>query len=236
MTLGEAIDRVQNRAGLSESSATYTTRARSYLSMIAMEVSNLVPWWWLDRTTTFDTVASTRTYTPIASQITALYSLWDEDNERHVDFVTADEYDALDPEHTDEGTVEAACVEGVDATTGYPVIGLWRVPSAVVTIRIRYRIEINEWTSSNDSSDFLALGIPRLLENALVYGATGLVMEENGDEQGAAREGANMARIVELAKKRNLDMVHGDRRFLPLRGRGSPRPLIQVGTSLAEDS
>ena len=233
MTLGESIDKVLNRAGLAESSTKYTDDARTYLSMFATELIHLVPWWFLDRTTTFDTVDGTRTYQPVSGPVTTFYSFTDQTNARPLTALTPDEYDLTDPDRDDSGTVEAVSIEGVDATTGYPVVGLWRTPDDAYTIRVRYRIDIAEWASTDDASEMTTLGIPPIIRNALIYGATSLFLEELGDDSSSQRETVNMKRAIVAAQKRNLDMIRGNRRNLPKRDTGGA--LIRVGSSLAEE-
>ena len=55
MTLGEAITMVLNRVGLDTTNVDFKNEARNYINLTAVEVSNLVDWWWLDRTATFRT-------------------------------------------------------------------------------------------------------------------------------------------------------------------------------------
>lgn len=55
MTLNEGIELVLDRVGLDAGNTSFKNRARKYLNLTAIEVSNLLKWWWLDRTTTFRT-------------------------------------------------------------------------------------------------------------------------------------------------------------------------------------
>lgn len=228
MTLAQAISRTLRRAGLTLTETEEQDRARECLSMILAEVMPATKWWWLDRTTTFNTVASTRTYQPISGNVTNWWSFVDETNDNPLEIVGPDKYDLLDLDRGDEGTVEAVYIEGLDATTGYPVVGLWRTPSAVATIRIRYQTDISEWTSSSDSSQLLTLGVPRLIENILIYGAAGMILDEEGDESQALMESRKKDIAMNLAMRQNLAM-QGNRMYIP-RGSSEDELLINVGT------
>lgn len=229
MTLAQGIERVLNRTGLSDTADEFKDRARDYINMMLAEVSPEVDWWWLNRETTFATVASTRVYQPVSGGVTSWYSFYDVTNSRDLIIVGPDEYDLSDIDRSDEGTVEKIFVGGADATTGYPTVELWRTPNAVATIRLRYRAETTDWTSANDASNFITLGIPKVMESVLIYGAASLYMEENGDDTGAQREGGNLARALEAAKKQNKAM-QGNRRYLPIPADQYNDSLITLGT------
>jgi hypothetical protein len=230
MTLNQAITTVLKRVGLSTAAGELQDQARLYLGMVVAEVSPLANWWWLDRTATFATVNGTRTYTPISGNVAAWFSFVDQSNNRTLSIVGPDEYDALDLDRDDTGTVEAVFIGGLDSSTGYPTIELWRTPSAAATIRVRYRQDIGAWTSSNDSSELLALGIPRIMENVLIYGASALFMDEEGDEGSAAKEDARYSQVLSLALRQN-SRQQGNRRYPPLRKRAADSELVlRVGT------
>ena len=233
MLLSAAIDRVQNRVGLAESSTITTTRARDYINMWVTENAALVPWWFLDRTATFSTVSGTAVYSPISGSVTDFYSFVDETNGRLLSLLHRGEFDDLDPELDDSGDPEAVMIDGVSATTGYPQLRLWRIPSSVVVIRVGYHIQVAEWSSTDDATDLAVLGIPPILQNALIYAATALYLEENGDDTGSDREQGNLSRAIRLAQRQNERMLNGDRRFLPIRDEGGA--LIRVGTSLVTE-
>ena len=112
MTLSQAITTVLKRVGLSTAAGELQDQARLYLGMVVAEVSPLADWWWLDRTTTFSTVASTRTYTPISGNVAAWFSFVDQSNNRTLAIVGPDEYDALDLDRDDAGTVESVFIGG----------------------------------------------------------------------------------------------------------------------------
>ena len=60
MTLAEGIELVLDRVGLEAINTTFKNRARQYLNINAVEIANLLKWWWLNRTVTFRT---TKTFT-----------------------------------------------------------------------------------------------------------------------------------------------------------------------------
>ena len=105
MTLSEGITRVLNRVGLSDTTAEYQNRARDYINQIVAETVPLLDWWFLNAETTFNTVASTRTYQPVSGNVTAWYSFMDTTNNRLIEIVGPDEYDLSDIDRSDEGTV-----------------------------------------------------------------------------------------------------------------------------------
>ena len=215
--------------GLSDSTEEFKGRARDYINQMLAEIMPLVPWWWLDKESTFTTVADTRTYQPVSGNITGWYSFYDETNSRKLTIVGPAEYELSDIDRSESGTVEKVFIGGTDATTGYPTIELWRTPSSDDTIRMRYKQDIDEWTSSNDASDFLTLGIPRIMESVLIYGAASLYMEQEGDDSGAGREGGNLSRALDAAKLQNLAM-QGDRTYKAIPADQSYDGLFRIGT------
>jgi len=231
MTLSEGITLVLRRAGLSTSASELRTRARAYLSFALAEVVPLVPWWWLDRTTTFSTSASTRTYQPVSGNVTAWYSFVDQTNDQTLTIVGSDTYDSIDVNRDETGDPEIVFLAGLDTSTGYPVVELWRIPDGTFTIRARYRADINEWTSSNDDSDFLTLGLQRILETVVIHGDTAVLQEEEGDDSAAAAEAGRQSRAVQLAQRQNL-LMQGNRGAPPVRMQGGDMPLIKVSSTL----
>jgi hypothetical protein len=231
MTLAEGITRVLNRVGLSDTTTEFKDRARDYINQILAETVPSPSWWWLDRTTTFATVASTRVYSPVSGNVTSWYSFVDETNNRPLTIVGPDEYDLSDVDRSQTGSVDRVFIGGQDATTGHPTVELWRTPDSVETIRVRYKADIDEWTSSDDLTDFLALRIPRIMESVLIYGASSLYMEENGDDSGGAREAGNFQRALQQAKKQNVEM-QGNRKYIPLPADQIEDGLITIGTDI----
>ncbi len=187
-------------------------------------------------TTAFSSSAGTRTYKPISSGVGSWYSFYDQTNENPLVIIGPDEYDQLSEDYSDTGTVESVYVGGVDTTTGYPIIELWRIPGTTnETIRVRYRIAMTSWASGNDATTLLALGIPQILEGALVYGATKLYLQEKGDEQGAARELREADRVVNLALRQNLRM-QGNRTYPAAPPSSAPPYRIVVDSTLVTTS
>lgn len=191
----------------------------------------MVPWWWLDRTTTFATVASTRTYNPISGNVTAWWSFVDETNNLTLDIIGPDAYDSYDPDRSESGNPRAVYVSGVDDTTGYPAVDVFPLPDAANTIRVRYRLEIAAWTSSDDATELSVLGVPRIIESVLIYGATSLYLEDEGDDGGAGVESQNFQRALMAAKEQNLAM-QGNKKNRPVNPAENPA-LISVDSTLA---
>lgn len=92
MTLTQAIALVLRRVGLSTTQSSYKDIAREYLSLAIAETANMLPWWWLDQTTTFKTTntltvtsasgtfAAGETITGGTSGSTATVDAWDATN------------------------------------------------------------------------------------------------------------------------------------------------------------
>ena len=165
-------------------------------------------------TATYKSSANTRVYTPIDGYVGAFWSFMDETNENPIGIIGPDKYDLLDEDRSLTGNAYKALIGGVDETTGYPTVALYYTPSDTnVIIRVRYQIAVASWASSDDSSTFLKLGIPQTGENALVYGATKLMLQEKGDDAGAQRESMELERAIALMKRQNL-LQQGNRRYI----------------------
>ena len=187
-------------------------------------------------TAAFGSSAGTRVYKPISSAVGSWYSFYDQTNENPLAIIGPDQYDLLSGDYSDTGTVESVFVGGVDTTTGYPIIELWRVPDTTnETIRVRYRIAMTSWVSGNDTSSFLTLGLPQVLEGALVYGATKLYLMEKGDHDGAMRESSELARTVDLALRQNLHQ-QGNRTYPAAAPTTAPPFQIVVDSTLVTTS
>ena len=298
MTLAQGITRILQRTGKSITDSDFKDRARNYVNMILAEHMPLIPWWWLDKTTTFTTTETftisiiagtftagetitgdggstavvdaytagattitahtisaaftasetvtggtsgatatyasttrTRTYTPVSGNVTAWHSFVDQSNNRTLDIISNDAYDSFDPDRDQEGDARAVYISGVDATTGDPAIDIFPLAPASDVLRIRYRKDVDEWTSSNDATDFLVLGIPRVFESVLVYGATALYLEDEGDDSGANRESQNLARALDAARRQNKGM-QGNRQFFGRDSGDEFSALIRVDSSI----
>ena len=182
-------------------------------------------------TSTYVSREYTRVYTPISGPVTEWFTFTNETDNEPIDIVGSERYDALDWDRDDEGSVRAALVGGMDDDTGYPQIELWRTPGTTnQTIRVTYEADIAEWTSSNDDSTFLALGVPRIIERCIIYGAVSLYLEESGDDTGSEREAGNFVRTLRRCKRQNRRM-QGNRAAPPIRD--TDTLVINFGTSLA---
>ena len=188
---------------------------RGYFDQIIIEILPLVNWWWLDKTTTFATVASTRSYQPVAGNVTAWWSFVNETENRPMTIIGADGYDVADPDRSDTGSARAVFISGMDATTGYAVVDLFPLPDVADTIRARYRLDIATFTSANDATDLTILGLPEIIQNLMMYGGAAFYMEESGDDSGSRRERVgNYQRVLTAARKQNVAM-QGNRRYVP---------------------
>jgi|TARA_R110000744_G_scaffold328188_4_gene433855 hypothetical protein len=233
MLLSAAITLVLTRTGKTISETDSRDQARQYLSLATTEFiqPTLAMWWFLDKTTTFTTVASTRTYQPVSAQVSQWYSFVDQTNNYGLPIVGPDQYDANDFDLTETGTAEIVYISGMDATTGYPVIEIGPTPGTTGdVIRVRYRIDIPEWAASDDATELTVLGLIPIAQNCIVYNASSMYLEDEGDTQSAAREAARYGDCLTLAVGQNRRM-QGNRRFPPRRGQ-QDQPLIRVDSGL----
>jgi hypothetical protein len=183
-------------------------------------------------TATFGSSTKTRLYSPISAQVSAWYSFYDRTNGARLDIIDPDMADGYDSQRDETGSLSGVVIEGLDATTGYPVIQLYPADSTTnETVQVRYRQDIAAWTSSNDASQLTVLGIPRVLEHGLVEGATGLHRAEKGDVEGAKEAREGLATVVELMMGQNV-MMQGNQRYLPSNG-ANDEFFLNIGTSLA---
>lgn len=184
-------------------------------------------------TATYASTAYTRVYTPVSSQVLGWRSFYDVDNERELSIVGPERYDELDPTQADTGTVYAVMVGGLDSDTGYPKIELWYTPSTTgIEIRVRYDQALSTaWTSSNDATALQVLGVPLHFENAMIFGAAGLYLEENRQYDAAKVESGNLQRALEAARDANRRM-QGDRRFPPKQSARYDGLVIRVGSDI----
>lgn len=163
-------------------------------------------------TATYASTANTRIYTPVAGNITNWWSFMDSTNQNPLSIVGPDQYDLFDEDRTETGAVEAVLVSGVDSKLGYPKLELWRTPGTTnEIIRARYRLAYSTWGSASDNKEFIALGVPQIMEMAVVHGATELYLKEKGNHPDAAAEASLLLQHVTLMKKQNLRM-QGNRR------------------------
>jgi len=230
MTLTQLITKVLQQAGLSTASAELQNDARDFVSLVLADTQVDVNWWWTNLTTTFATVADTRVYSPVSAQVTAWRSFVDETNNRPLVIIGEDEYDLADLDRSETGNVRAILLGGLDATTGHPTIEAHPTPSAVATIRVRYSEEVALLTSANDATDMSIIGVPRIIENVLIHGATRDLLDDNGDESGATKYNIKYERSLKLAKKQNR-LMQGNRSYPPIRNRAEGRnQLFRLGT------
>jgi hypothetical protein len=230
MTLSKLITKVLQQSGLSTTSAPLQDDARDFVSLVLADTMPMVAWWWTNLTTTFATVASTRTYQPVSAQVTAWRSFVDQTNNEPLTISGEDEYDLADLDRSETGSPRAVLLAGLDATTGFPIVELHPTPSAVATIRVRYSEEVVEFTSTNDATAMSILGVPRIMENVLIYGATRDLLDDNGDESGATKYNTKYERSLHMALKQNR-LWQGNRSYPPIRNRAEGRnQLFRVGT------
>jgi hypothetical protein len=182
-------------------------------------------------TATYASSANTRVYRPVSSNVAMWRSFANEDTDDPITILGADQYDLLDIDRSSTGTVDVAFVGGMDANTGYPEVELWRTPSTTnQTLRARYKIAATAWSSGNDATELVALGIPQVLEMGLMHGGAKLYFEQLRDFDGAKQESAELALVIELAKEQNLQM-QGNRSYPAVDG--GDAGLITLGSGVA---
>lgn len=219
MTPDSAITLILDQVGLSTSTTSYRNLARDFMNLVLTDVVPTTDWWWLNATTTFNTVADTRTYQPVSAQVAEWYSFMDETNNWPLEIVGPDQFDQVDVDRDDSGVPEYVLMNGLDATTGYPIVELWRKPDAAYTIRVRYQKDIAELTSGDDSTDMSVLGLPRIIQNVLIHGATALYMADQGNDDAARYEERRNASLQQaLTQNRRM---RGNVRYEPIRRRRS---------------
>jgi len=182
-------------------------------------------------TSTLTSDTETRVYTPVSGRVTNWWSFVDETNDRTLGIIGADAIDALDPDRGETGTVEAIRVAGMDDDTGNPEIEPWRIPSTSgEVIRVRYALDIAAWASTDDDTTMQVLGIPRVFENVLVFGASQLYLEEKRHRAMAETEKIHRAAAMEAAEAWNRRM-QGRRRYPPKTyGERQGEALYSIGT------
>ena len=180
-------------------------------------------------TATYASTAYTRSYQPVDALVTAWHSFVDQTNNIPLDIIGYDTYDGTDADRTESGDPRGVLIAGQSLVTGFPIVDVFPLPDTTVLIRSRFRRNIVDFTSSNDATDLTVLGVPKIIESVLIYGAAALYMEENGDDSGSARESGNFERTLTASKKQNAAM-QGNRRYIP--GSSTEGPILHIDSSI----
>ena len=122
----------------------------------------------------------------------------------------------LDPDFSITGTPEFLYIHGLDSITGAPRIGLYpKDDTTNETIDYQYYSFTPAFTAENDATSLDPYVLP-FIQAALYHGIAKLLQQEKGDEEGMAVEMREFDRIMQRARRQNLDMM-GDKRFRRMR-------------------
>lgn len=142
-------------------------------------------------TTTFDSVASTATYT-VASAARVL-RVWETTNDRRLWEMTIDQYRTIEPDPSaNTGTPEAFVWLGVPAVSSNS-LALWPTPASVITYTVEILSVITDL--ADDANSPL---LPLDFHDVLVYGAMAREYEKLDDSRLATAEARYRQRIKDL--------------------------------------
>lgn len=212
MTTLEAIEMALRRAGLSTSDSTYQGQMRDYLTLACRDIESAATWWWLFKSSTFDTVADTQEYA-LATDCVQPLSFRDTTSNHNLRIVSPQRVDAVDPESDDTGTPEWIYIAGADSSTGAVSVGIHPTPDDVYTIAYRYYGTVADFTTTHDSWDLReSFGIPSNLQHALAFAAARYYQQQLGDDEGSMVNFAEYSRILKDAVKTN-GRIQGNRAY-----------------------
>jgi hypothetical protein len=209
MTNIEILQIALRRVGLNTNSSTFKNSARDYLNLVGKDIQSREQWNWLFKAATFNTVASTQTYSLASDVLTPLS--FRNVTENHVIIVqSTQDIDAADPDASIDGDPRFVAINGID-DSGAIQVSLYPTPDGVDTIAYRYYRQIPEFVESDDNNSINQY-YPQVIQPALIYGISSLFKQEKGDDQGAGVDRNEMERVVAIASRQNLS-VQGNRKF-----------------------
>ena len=209
MTNLEVIQAALRRVGLNSNSSTFKDGARTYLNMVGKDVQSREKWNWLFKASTFNTGASTQTYSLASNALTPLS--FRNTTEDHVIIVmSSQDLDAADPNHSIDGDPRWVIIDGVDSN-GLVQVSLYPTPDGVDTIAYRYYASVPDFTASDDTNSLDGYYSP-VVQPALVYGVSALYKQEKGDDQGSLVDRQEMERVLGVASRQNAN-VQGNRTY-----------------------
>lgn len=202
MTNLEAIQVGARRAGLSDTNATYLGWARTYLNTITKEVDGDTTWWWKFKSGSYTTVASQRLY-DAGTDVQQLIWGANQTRDEPLGIKPSSMAMKLDPPLTETGSPEFLYVWGVAADDGQMQIGTYPIDStASETIAYLYYAFTPDFTDANDD-DSLNPYIHPTVQPAVPFGIARLLKQQEGDEEGAEVEEAEMQKILNRARRAN---------------------------------
>lgn len=189
-----------SRAGLHNPTIPQTDRARSYLNIIKTELEGMADWRALYKVGTITTVASLRAY-DLASDVLYPLQFWDKTNNKPCKVRHPEEITLLDPDENQTGEGIIVSITGRDTSTGYWEVDIYPTPdTASESIKYRYKALIADFASSGDSTD-MAAKYPAWMQNALLWGTSALMKEDQN--QDSARDWEKYTASVNVGIKIN---------------------------------
>ncbi len=209
MTNLEVIQTALRRVGLNSNASTFKDGARTYLNMVGKDIQSREKWNWLFKSSTFNTVASTQTYSLASDALTPL-SFRNTTEDHTIIVMSSQDLDAADPNHSTDGDPRWVIIDGVDSN-GLVQVSLYPTPDGVDTIAYRYYASVPDFTASDDTNSLDGYYSP-VVQPALVYGVSALYKQEKGDDQGSMIDRQEMERVLGVASRQNAN-VQGNRTY-----------------------
>jgi len=226
MTGAEAVTMVLQRVGLDSRVTTYRAQALLYVNAQLRDIEGRGSgnWWWLYRTATLSTANGTAAYQLVA-YVQRPIAFCDTTNNRSLPIVTADKVNRIDPDGSESGYPKLVYLNGMHATTGYQVVGLYPIPDAAYTISYDY-YAICDDIADNDNEMQTAYRIPKILQPSVWLGASKLYLQELQFPEASAVNAAESERVIKSALAVNSHQTGYEN--LRLSRRGGPRigPLV----------
>lgn len=202
MTNLEAIKVGIRRAGLSDTNATYLGWGRTYLNTVTKEIDGDSTWWWKFKSGSITTDGSTRLY-DAGNDVQQLIWGANQTRDNPLGIRPSTHAMKLDPPLTETGSPDFIYIWGVASDNGQMQIGTYPIDSTSgETIAYMYYAFTPDFTSANDE-DSLDPYIHPTVQPALSFGIARLLMQQEGDQEGAEVEEAEMQKVLNRARRAN---------------------------------
>lgn len=176
------------------------------INIVYQEVLSQERWWFIQRNTTFVTVASQADYTLNSSTladngtISMLLFLWQTTSPAPMDRINFKEWHRSEPNPTSEATPRQWAFLGA-TTSGDPQIRLRSIPNAVIIINVLYDAEVSDM--SNDSDVPI---IPKRFRSILVTGACrNIWLAKNDDAKVATNDTLYLRSFKKMLELNEID-------------------------------
>ena len=190
------------RAGLSDTNATYLGWGRSYLNAVTKEIDGDSTWWWKFKSGSFTTDGSTRLY-DAGNDVQQLIWGANQTQDHPLGIQPSSVAMKLDPPLTEAGTPEFLYIWGVAADDGQMQIGTYPIGStASETIAYMYYAFTPDFDDTADD-DSINPYIHPTVQPAIYFGISRLLKQQEGDEEGAEVEVAEMEKVLNRARRAN---------------------------------